>query len=97
VALPLPGKYLHQMPSQAVFPVLDRLEPATGALALGKAFNQTLAQSVRQKMSTDCDMEAGELSAAFPGGVVSSHVSAVLRDDGDPTNDRLSSAGRVLP
>jgi len=41
VALSQPGKYLPQMPSQVVFPVLDRLEPATGALALGKAFNQT--------------------------------------------------------
>jgi hypothetical protein len=46
-------------------PVLDRLEPATGALALGKALNQTLGRSFRQKMSTGCDMETGELSAAF--------------------------------
>jgi CRISPR/Cas system-associated exonuclease Cas4 (RecB family) len=32
-------------------------EPATGALALGKAFHATLAANFRQKMVSGCDMQ----------------------------------------
>jgi hypothetical protein len=40
-------------------------EPATGALALGKAFHGTLARNFRQKMSTGRDMESSELPETF--------------------------------
>ncbi len=36
-------------------------EPATGALALGKAFHQTLAANFRQKMSSRCALPKSQL------------------------------------
>ena len=70
------------------------IEPATGALALGKAFHQTLARSFRQKMSTGRDMENGELTAVFAEERSLAISEAVLRDDEDATE--LALTGKML-
>jgi hypothetical protein len=58
-------------------------EPATGALALGKAFHGTLARNFRQKMSTGRDMETGELAEALNTEWSLALSEAELRDDED--------------
>ena len=45
-------------------------EPATGALALGKAFHGTLARSFRQKLRTGHDMEAERTTRSLLRGMV---------------------------
>jgi hypothetical protein len=58
-------------------------EPATGALALGKAFHGVLARNFRQKMSTGRDVEIGELTKAFNEEWSVAMSEAELRDDED--------------
>lgn len=60
-------------------------EPTTGARALGKAFHWTLAQNFRQKLSTGCDMENGELSEGLAEEWSLAMADAALRDDEDAT------------
>jgi RecB family exonuclease len=74
--------------------LIGLIEPATGALALGKAFHQTLARSFRQKMSTGCDMEKGELTAVFAEEWSLAISEAVLRDDENATE--LALTGKML-
>ena len=69
-------------------------EPATGALALGKAFHGTLARNFRQKMSTDRDMESGALSEIFDAEWSAALSEAELRGDEDPAE--LASMGRAI-
>jgi RecB family exonuclease len=69
-------------------------EPATGALALGKAFHGTLARNFRQKMSTGRDMENGELSETFAEEWSLAMADAALRDDEDATE--LAITGETL-
>jgi hypothetical protein len=49
--------------------VVGLSEPATGALALGKAFHGTLARNFRLKMGARRDMEAEELREVCRGMV----------------------------
>ena len=69
-------------------------EPATGALALGKAFHGTLAQNFRQKMSTGSDMESDALAEAFNAEWSDALSEAELRDDEDPAD--LASTGKAI-
>ena len=69
-------------------------EPATGALAMGKAFHGTLAQNFRQKMSTGRDLQTGDLAEAFDAEFSAALSEAELRDDEDPAE--LASTGRAI-
>ena len=69
-------------------------EPATGALALGKAFHGTLARNFRQKMSTGRDMETGELAEAFAAEWSAVLPEAELRDDEYAAE--LASTGKAI-
>jgi hypothetical protein len=69
-------------------------EPATGALAVGKAFHGTLACNFRQKMSTGRDMRPGELAEAFDAEWSLALSEAELRDDED-TAELATTAGRL--
>gem|GEM_PF-1883659 len=84
----------HALPSGTSGILIGLIEPATGALALGKAFHQTLARSFRQKMSTGCDMENGELTAVFGEEWSLAISEAVLHDDEDATE--LALTGKML-
>lgn len=74
--------------------LIGLIEPATGALALGKAFHHALARNFRQKMSTGCDMDAGELSAAFMEEWSLAIAEAELPDNEDATE--LAFTGQML-
>ena len=69
-------------------------EPATGALALGKAFHGTLARNFRQKVSTGRDMENGALAEAFNAEWSTALSEAELRHDEDA--DELAATGQIL-
>ncbi len=56
-------------------------EPATGCLALGRAFHQTLAASFRQKMNSKRDMEVAEVRDAFVQAWASASADAEFRED----------------
>ena len=58
-------------------------EPATGALALGKAFHAALATNFRRKLTTGRDMEPAEVQEVFEQEWVLSSDEAELRDDED--------------
>jgi hypothetical protein len=69
-------------------------EPATGALALGKAFHGTLARNFRQKVSTGRDMQTGELAETFDAEWSTASSEAELRDDEDAVE--LASMGKAI-
>jgi CRISPR/Cas system-associated exonuclease Cas4 (RecB family) len=69
-------------------------EPATAALALGKAFHGTLARNFRQKMITGRDMQTGELAEAFDAEWSDALSEAELRDDEDPAE--LANTGKTI-
>jgi len=69
-------------------------EPATGALALGKAFHATLARTFRQKVSTGRDMEAKEQREVFAEEWALAIADAALRNDEDA--DELATTGQIL-
>jgi putative RecB family exonuclease len=58
-------------------------EPATGALALGKAFHATLAANFRQKIVSGRDMQATEVRAVFTEEWKLASVDTELREDED--------------
>ncbi len=74
--------------------LIGLIEPATGALALGKAFHRALARNFRQKMTTGCDMDAGELSATFVEEWSLALAEAELADNEDATE--LALTGQML-
>src|SRR6516225_7598542 len=95
VALPQPGQHVSDLPAKWYFRYLVGLsDPATGALALGKAFHGTLARNFRQKMSTGRDMENGALSEIFDAEWSAALSEAELRGDEDPAE--LASMGRAI-
>jgi CRISPR/Cas system-associated exonuclease Cas4 (RecB family) len=69
-------------------------EPATGALALGKAFHATLATNFRQKMSTGQDMGAAEVREAFAKEWELGLETVELRQDEDAAE--LATTGQAL-
>jgi putative RecB family exonuclease len=69
-------------------------EPATGALALGKAFHQTLAANFRQKMNSKRDTDAAEARDVFHQAWASTSAEAKLRVDEDA--DELAATGEAL-
>jgi len=69
-------------------------EPATGALALGKAFHATLATNFRQKLATGCDLKPTEARGVFAREWMLTSADAELRDDEDA--DELAATGEAL-
>jgi hypothetical protein len=69
-------------------------EPTTGALALGKAFHETLARNFRQKLSTGHEVEAEELREVFREEWSSVIADSAWRDDED--SDEPAATGRIL-
>lgn len=69
-------------------------EPSTGALALGKAFHQTLAANFRQKMSSRRDLAVAEVREVFAEAWASNSAEAELREDEDPSE--LAATGEAL-
>jgi RecB family exonuclease len=69
-------------------------EPATGSLALGKAFHQTLAANFRQKMDSKRDMDAEEARGVFREAWASNSAEAELREDEDVSD--LAATGEAL-
>jgi putative RecB family exonuclease len=69
-------------------------EPATGALALGKAFHATLAANFRQKIVSGCDMQPTEVRAAFSAEWKIASADAELREDEDA--GELAATGEAL-
>jgi len=69
-------------------------EPATGALALGKAFHATLATNFRRKLTGGRDMEPAEVQEVFEQEWVLASDHAELRDDEDATE--LATTGEAL-
>ena len=58
-------------------------EPATGALALGKAFHATLATNFRRKLASGHDLEPVEVHEVFEQEWILASDDAELRDDED--------------
>ena len=69
-------------------------EPATDALALGKAFHATLAANFRQKMVSGCDMQPAEARDVFAEEWKLASVDAELREDEDTSE--LVATGEAL-
>ena len=69
-------------------------EPATGNLALGKAFHQTLAANFRQKISSGHDMDAAGVRDEFRQAWASNSAEAELREDEDASD--LAVTGEAL-
>ena len=73
--------------------LLGLSEPATGSLALGRAFHQTLATNFRQKMSSRRDLAVAEIREVFAEAWASNCADAEFRDDEDPSE--LAATGEV--
>ncbi|MBI4480216.1 MAG: PD-(D/E)XK nuclease family protein [Acidobacteria bacterium] len=69
-------------------------EPATGALALGKAFHATLAANFRQKMVLGCHMQPSEVRDVFAEEWKLASADVELREDEDASE--LASTGEAL-
>jgi putative RecB family exonuclease len=88
------GTYL-TCPAKWYFRYLVGLtEPATGALALGKAFHAALATNFRRKLTTGRDMEPAEVQEVFEQEWVLSSDEAELREDEDASE--LATTGEAL-
>lgn len=74
--------------------LLGLSEPATGSLALGKAFHETLARNFRQKMESKCDMDAAQARDVFRQAWASNSTEAELREDEDASE--LAATGEAL-
>jgi len=70
------------------------VEPANGALALGKAFHATLAANFRQKMASGNDMEPAEVREIFAQEWKLASVDVELREDEDASE--LAETGEAL-
>jgi len=69
-------------------------EPATGALALGKAFHATLATNFRRKLASGHDLEPVEVHEVFEQEWILASDDAELRDDEDAIE--LATTGEAL-
>jgi putative RecB family exonuclease len=69
-------------------------EPVTGAVALGRAFHQTLAANFRQKMSSRRDLQVAEIRDVFARAWASTSADAELREDED--SSELADIGEAL-
>ena len=69
-------------------------EPATGALALGKAFHATLAANFRQKMVLGCDMQPAEARDVFAEEWTLASADMELRQHEDVSE--LAATGEAL-
>jgi CRISPR/Cas system-associated exonuclease Cas4 (RecB family) len=74
--------------------LVGQSEPATGALALGKAFHATLAANFRQKMVSGRDMQPTEVRDAFAEEWKLSSADVELREDEDASE--LAATGEAL-
>lgn len=74
--------------------LLGLTEPATGSLALGRAFHATLAANFRRKMSTGGGLQQEELRETFEQEWILGCDEAEFRDDEDA--DDLAATGEAL-
>ena len=70
------------------------VEPATGALALGKAFHATVAANFRRRIAGGSDMEPAEVRALFAEEWTLASKNVELRDDEDASD--LAATGEAL-
>jgi RecB family exonuclease len=74
--------------------LLGLTEPATGALALGKAFHATLATNSRRKLTSGCDLDPAEAREVFEQEFTLASEEAELREDEDAA--KLEATGKAL-
>ena len=74
--------------------LLGLTEPATGALALGKAFHATLATNFRRKLTSGRDMDAAEVHEMFEQEWILASDEVELRYDEDAAE--LAATGEAL-